>query len=98
LTTINVGFGKVLRVRWLDKSPKRRHLFVRRDDSPAALKDRHDQALVLLEQRRALRLAGGDAAASAPVVVAIEKRIRELGYRFADENAPDGRFSYWRVV
>lgn len=87
---MNVGFGKVLRIRWLKKSPARKHIFVPRDDSPAALTERHDKAYALLEERRELRLAGEDTAS-------IEKDIRKLGYKFTDEpDADDGRYSYHR--
>jgi hypothetical protein len=90
--TINVGFGWVLRVRWLRKSPKRRHVFVRRDDSPAALRARHEEAYGLLESRRALRLDDVGNAGLADV----EKRITDLGYRWQDEDHEDCRYSYWR--
>jgi len=80
MSDVNVGFGKVLR----------KHLFVPRDDSPAAMKERHDEAYALLEKRRELRLAGEDTAA-------IENAIRKLGYKFTDEpDADDGRYSYHR--
>ena len=88
---INFGFGRVLRVRWLKASAERRkkHIFVRRDDSPMALRERHDKAYALLELRRELRVAGADSAE-------VESDIRSLGYRWQDEDAEDKRYSYWR--
>jgi hypothetical protein len=87
---IDFGFGKVLRVRWLRAKPERKHLFRRGPESVMQMRERHDKALALLEQRKQMRREGTG-------TEKIEKQIRGLGFSWQDEpTADDGRYSYWR--
>lgn len=90
MSDINVGFGKVLRVRWLRATPERKHIFRPTVETRSALRVRDEKARDLLERRRLLRLDGLPTAA-------IETEIARLGYVWEDElSCTDGRFSYWR--
>ena len=90
MTDVPLGFGKVLRVRLLRASPKRR--FAPKVETLSARKARHDKAIDLLERRRQMWLEGTDD------LTQIEAAIRRLGAEFEDEpTADDGRFSYWMV-
>lgn len=87
---IDVGFGRVLRVRWLTASRERKHIF--RPQVLDSRRVRHDKALELLERRRQMWLEGHDD------LTRIEREIRSLGAEFEDEpTAEDGRYSYWMV-
>jgi len=87
---INIGFGKVLRVRWLRASSERKHIFAPKAETLSSRKARHDKALELLERRRTAWLLGQDD------LSVLEREIRRLGAEFEDEpTATDGRFSYW---
>ena len=87
---IDIGFGKVLRVRWLKAKPERRHIFRPHVETLSEKKVRHDKALALLERRRLMRLEGLD-------VADLERQIKGLGFAWEDElSVPDGRYSYWR--
>lgn len=86
---IDVGFGKVLRVRWLRASSERKHIFGAKIETLSEKKVRHDKALDLLERRKAARLLGEE-------TPTLDREIRRLGFEFEDEpTATDGRYSYW---
>ena len=86
---IDVGFGKVLRVRWLKAKPERKHLIRPKVETLSQKKVRHDKALDLLERRKAARLQG----LSTPT---LDGEIRRMGFEFEDEpSCEDGRYSYW---
>lgn len=91
MTDINVGFGKVLRVRWLRASHERKHIWGPKVVTLSALQLRHTKALDLLERRRELRVLGAE-------TDLIDANIKALGYVFQDEpdDNGDGRYSYWR--
>jgi hypothetical protein len=92
MTDISIGWGKVLRVRWLQASPTRKHLFRPKVETLSAIMVRAAKAQELLERRRLAWLEGLDDLSS------LENEIRRLGYEFEDEpTADDGRYSYWRV-
>lgn len=89
MSDINVGFGKVLRVRWLQAKRERKHIFRPKAETIADKRARHDKALALLERRRLRRLEGLE-------VADLEQQIRELGFAWEDELSVPGRYSYWR--
>ena len=90
MSDINVGFGKVLRVRWLQASPQRKHLINGpKIETIAAVRVRHEKATQLLERRAVMCLAKED-------TTGIEREIRSLGYEFEDEPSRPGLYSYWR--
>lgn len=87
---INVGWGKVLRVRWLKASPQRRHLFRPKVQLKSLLVTNHEKVVELLERRRLMRQEGLD-------TTAITKEIGELGYAVEDEpTRSDFAYSFWR--
>jgi hypothetical protein len=88
MTDINIGFGKVVRIRFLKAARGRR--FAPKVETKEALQIRDEKARDLLERRRAIRCAG------VPTDL-IEKEITRLGYVWVDEpDVDDGRYSYWR--
>lgn len=87
---LNVGFGKVLRVRWLKAAPERKHIFAPKVETLSEKQVRHTKALDLLERRKAMRAAGEDTAL-------IEKEVARLGFAWQDEpSRTDFAYSYWR--
>jgi hypothetical protein len=87
---INVGFGKVLRVRWLKASPARKHLFRPKVVLRSLLQVNHDKVLELLERRKLMRQEGLD-------ITAITREIEDYGYAVEDElTRGDFAYSYWR--
>jgi len=89
---INWGWGRILRVRWLRKSPKRRHIFRGKFtvQTRTLLQTNHEKVLELLERRRLMRQEGLD-------VTAITKEIESYGYAVEDEvTRGDFAYSYWR--
>jgi hypothetical protein len=87
---INVGWGKVLRVRWLQASPRRRHLFRPKVQVKSQLMLNHEKVVELLERRRLMRQEGLD-------VTDITKDIADIGYAVEDEpTRTDFAYSYWR--
>ena len=85
-----LGFGKVLRVRFLKQGKHRRSLIRNvHVETVSEKKVRHDYALALLERRRLMKLEGLD-------VTDLEKNIKRLGFVWEDEpTRADGAYSYW---
>jgi hypothetical protein len=84
-----LGFGKVLRVRFLRAAPERRSLIGGAHvETLSERKWRHDKVVALLERRRLLIAEGVD-------VADIEKQVKALGFVFEDEPSRPGLYSYW---
>ncbi len=87
---INFGFGKTLRIRFLRAKPERKQIFRPGPESIMQMRERHDQALALLETRKLMRSEGLD-------TEDIEKQITKMGFSWQDEpTTSDFRYSYWR--